>query len=176
MAITAAQDHKEIRYGFREGLGKGREYEVKADQYFHRRGGAFVQMNTNGSLDIITGSVYGTSKDIFGWAEVPKDASNKNCWKSKATTDDSFPSKVFCIRGLEDKFELPWCGTSATLSKAYIGKGCMCATVDETNATYLTLQKAYYQGTDASCNLLIHDVDTTNNTVIVSIKPDRYQK
>ena len=174
MTITAANTHKEIRYGHRDGPGKGREYACRQDLYFHRRGGHFVEMDTNGSVGIITGSIYGTAKDIFGWAIVGKDTV-KHSWKAKATTDDGFPSLVFVVRGLEDKFEIPWNATSASLSKSYIGRGCTLSTANEANATASSLQKAYYQGTDASCNLIIEDVDTTNNTVIVRIKPDNLQ-
>lgn len=173
MAATSTKIGKEIKYGFVDGLGKGREYPVKGDEYFHRRGGKFVYLDTNGSIEVCATPGL---LSVFGWAETPKDTSGKNCWKAKASTDDGFPSKVFVIRGIENRYIMPVNATSfSTLAKSHIGKGCVPATTDEANATYLSMQKAYYKASVASTCLNIEDVDTDNSTVTVSIRPQKMQ-
>ena len=72
---------------------------------------------------------------------------------------------------------MPANATSFTaLAQSHIGAGCVPATTDEANATYLSIQKAYYKATAASCCLNIEDVDTDNTTVVVSIRPQKMQQ
>lgn len=172
MAITAALKANEIRYGFREGPGKGKEYPVKASQIFHRRGGCFCHIDSNGSIVAATQTPTGTAHPLFGWADVPKDKTNQDYWKAAANTDDGFPSKVFVITGIENRFEIPFDVASGTLSAALIGGGCTLASANM-NAT--NIQKAYYQGTAASCQFIIYDVDTNASTVLLGLKGDMIQ-
>ena len=153
----------EIKYGHREGPGKGKEYKVAADQYFHRRGGHFCYINAAGEVCVAT--TVNAATDLMGWAEVPKDASGKNSWKS------SSGDEVFVITGLENKFEIPNDGSVASANATLVGKG---AAITDSNATYTMVQKAQYKATTASCNLLIHDYDSDNNTLLVSIRPGKY--
>ena len=176
MTITKAVG-KELKYGHVYGPGKGVEVPVKADGYFHRLAGHFVFLDANGSAVDMAASVTSLGgSQVYGWAETPKDATGKNCWKSNANTDDIFPDKIFVINGLNDRFRMPVNGTSfSTLAQSHVGKGCIAASVDEANATYLHKQKAYYVGTSASACLNIHEVDTDNSTVVVSIRPQELQ-
>jgi len=157
----------EMKYGLREGPGKGKEYPVAASQYFHRRGGHFCWVNSAGHVCVA--SAINSATPLIGWAEVPKDASGKNSWKSSSTAG---ADKVFVITGLENIFELPIDKSAASANATIVGKG---AGISDANATYTMIQKAYYYATAASCNLLIHDYDKTNQTVRVSIKPDKYK-
>lgn len=156
----------EIRYGHREGPGKGKEYKVAADQYFHRRGGHFCWINAAG--EVCVASAVNTASNLMGWAVVPKDAAGKDSWKSSSTGG---ADKVFVITGLENKFEIPNDDTVASVSATLVGKG---AGITDANATYTMIQKAAYYATAASCNLVIHDFDATNKTLLVSIRPAKY--
>ena len=151
----------EIRYGHRNGPGKGREYPVAASQYFGRRGGKFCYLSA-GNLTV---AASGTDA-ITGWAETPKDTTGKNCWVSSATAGKD---KVFVISGLEDVFEMPCNETIASLAVTFIGRACGCFE-GGTNATYLTQQEARL-GDPIASPLSIVDVDLTNKTVFVKIKP-----
>ena len=154
----------EIRYGHRNGPGKGREYPVAASQYLGRRGGKFCYLAA-GNLNTCASAC----SIIAGWVESPKDASGYNSWKSSATAGKD---KVFLISGLEDVFELPCSEGIASLAVTHIGQG---ADLHESggNATYLTEQEARL-GMTAS-PLSIVDVDLTNKTVFVKIKPGSLQ-
>ena len=154
----------EIRYGHRNGPGKGREYPVAASQYFGRRGGKFAYLSS-GNLTACASAC----AVIAGWVETPKDASGYNAWKSSSTAGKD---KVFLISGLEDVFELHANEKTASLAVTFIGRGTdLCE--GGANATYLTSQEAWI-GASAS-PLSIVDVDLTNRTVFVRIKPDSYQ-
>jgi len=176
MAITKAVG-KDLKYGHVYGPGKGIEVPVKADQYFHRLGGHFVFLDANGSAVDMCASVESLGgSQVYGWLETPKDASGKNSWKSNTSSDDIFPDKCFVITGIENRFRMPVNATSfSTLAQSHVGKGCIAASVDEANATYLHKQKAYYVGSSASACLTIHEVDTDNKTVVVSIRPQELQ-
>lgn len=153
----------EIRYGLRNGPGKGREVPVAADQYFSRRGGKFAYI-ASGNLTLC-GSVCSI---VAGWVETPKD-SYREVWKSSSSAGKD---KVFLISGLEDVFELPCDQANASLATTHIGQG---ADIWEagSNATYLTQQKARIG--EAASPLSIVDVDLTNKTVFVKIKPKYFQ-
>lgn len=159
----------EIRYGHREGPGKGREYEVSSGEYFARRGGKFVYQDGAGKIKLCsTGYDYSapaTTNAVFGWAETPKDTSGKSSWVS------SSGDKVFVIYGLEDVFELP--ATAANVAASWIGRG---AKIYTTGATHAMVQYAGLNTTLGSCCLNIVDVDTTNDTVFVKIKPEVKQQ
>lgn len=155
----------EIRYGLREGPGKGREYPVAASQYFGRRGGHFVNLDSAGNADsCATGATY-----VAGWAETPKDASGKNAWKSSSTAG---ADKVFIITGLENTFEIPADENKASVNATQIGAG---AKIVEAGATYSTIQKAKSGCGDAASPLSIVDIDTVNRTYFVKIKPNALQ-
>jgi hypothetical protein len=155
----------EIRYGLREGPGKGREYPVAASQYMHRRGGHFVFLNGAGHASTCA---TGTAK-VMGWAETPKDASGKNSWKSSSTAG---ADKVFIITGLENAFEIPADEAKASVNATRIGKG---AKIIESGATYAKIQKAKSGCGDAASPLSIVDFDSTNKTYFVKIKPNALQ-
>jgi len=158
----------EIKYGHREGPGKGREIAVTASQYFLRLGGHFVNISAAGHVQLATDAQ--CSSPLYGWAEVPKDAASHNGWKSSSTGGYD---KVFIISGCEDKFEIPYDTTLASANATEVGNGCG---LSSTNATWTMVQKGAYFATAASCNLIIHDFDKTNQTVIVSIKPGMFMQ
>lgn len=151
----------ELRYGLREGMGKGKEYPVAASQYFHRRGGHFVGLNAAGDAVICSRS----ASQVLGWLQAPKDTSGYNTWLSNATakTDD-----CFVITGLDNVFEVPWDQTVASLTATHMGRGCM-ATL--TAATYTQVQKVQYYATAASTLFSVVGMDLTNKTVLVAMRP-----
>lgn len=159
----------EIRYGHREGPGKGREYEVGSGEYFARRGGKFVYIDLSGKLKLCdTGYDYTTPASmtsVFGWAVSPKDTAGKNSWVS------SSGDKVFVIYGTDDVYEVP--ATLANVTATWIGQG---AKIYTTGATHAMVQYAGLSSTLGSCCLNIVDVDTTNQTVFVKIKPEAKQQ
>lgn len=156
---------KELVYGHVRGPGKGKEHPVAADQYFLRQGGKFVYFDSAGQVTLVPES----QTTIGGWAVPPKDTSLKNCWKSSATAGED---KLFVITGFEDRFLMPWDDDTASLSATYIGKG-VCASIN--NATYAAIQRAKYKATAASCMFFIEEIDTTNRTVTVGLKPSVLQ-
>ena len=154
-----------LRYGWVEGPGKGREYKVAASQYFHRQGGRFVYANSAGHLTLATTNNVGTG--LVGWVEPPKHAAGYNSWKSSTTAG---ADKVFCVTGMEDKFEMPLDTASASANATLVGKGGNCQ-ASSTTATYAMKQKFYYRATTASCNLLVEDYDADLQTVTVRMRP-----
>jgi hypothetical protein len=147
----------EIRYGWREGSGKGKEYSCAADQYFYRRGGKFVYLD-DGYVKLCA-----TDTDqIMGWAETPKDADGYNCWKS------SSGDKVFVMYDQDAVFEMPADESNASLCATWLG-GAGVGIVNA-NATYTLTQKAKY-GTVTGSPLTVVDYDSINKTVFVKIKP-----
>lgn len=163
----------EIRYGHREGPGKGKEIDVAADQYFHNRGGHFVYVNSSGDCTLcatVTGAPSGdtAASSVFGWLVSPKQADGYNSWKSSATAG---ADKCFVIFADPNNiFELP-ADSTTTASLSNIGGGA--ALIGTGDAAYTRIQQAKYYGTAASCSLMIVDVnpDSTNPTVYVKIKP-----
>jgi hypothetical protein len=151
----------EIRYGHREGPGKGREYGVAASQYISRRGGKFVKLGAPGHVTACASA----DTLVAGWAETPKDADGYNAWKSSGTAG---ADKVFVIYGLEDVFEMPCDESKASLCATYIGMG---AKIVTSGSTYTTIQYAKIGTGTAASPLTIVDIDTTNKTVFVKIKP-----
>lgn len=157
----------EIIFGHREGPGKGREYPVGKNVYFHRRGGHFVWI-ADGYASLCATA----HPNVMGWAEVPKDTDGKSSWKSSSTKGTD---KVFVITGLEDVFELPVNEGKATLAASYIGHGAALIVNTTTNATYAAVQQAKIGGGATASQLSIVDVDVTNKTVFVKIKPGEKQ-
>jgi hypothetical protein len=151
----------EIRYGWREGSGKGKEYPMADAQYIARRGGKFVYLNAVGNATLCTSG----STKVFGWVETEKDDPGKNAWKS--STGD----KEFIMYDLDAVFEMPALQTSASLAASWCGKG---AAIETTGATYDMVQGARVGGGVAS-PLSVVDVDTTNNTVFVKVKSTNKQ-
>ena len=161
----------EIRYGHVEGPGKGREYKVAADQYFGRLGGKFCYL-ADGTGHVTAAS--STATFLFGWVDTPKDASLKNAWKSSSTAG---ADKVFVIYGVDDKFEIPYQtaqGVASCLATSLLGEA---AEIDITGATYSTIMKCGKVADPAASQavLVIYDVDETNDTVIVGIRPEKRQ-
>jgi hypothetical protein len=153
----------ELKYGWREGSGRGKEVLVAADQYFHRQGGHFVDIDSTGAAVLATT----LASQVYGWLETPKDAAGKNAWKSSATAK---ADKAFVLYDTNDKFELPLAATT-TANATMMGKG---AGLQWTlAATYGGIQKAIYRATAASCLFIIVDFNTANQTVTVKIKPQK---
>lgn len=154
---------KHIRYGLAEGPGKGKEVPVAADQYFYRRGGHFVYINSAGHAAECNSTYYA---NIFGWAETPKDTSGKSAWKSSAT---AAADKVFVITGEDNKFWMPINNADASAEATILGKS---ALIKNTGATYALIQKvSTCYNTAASGVLLIHDYDADHDLALVSINP-----
>lgn len=153
-------NYNQIRFGHREGPGKGREYPVAASQTFARRGGKFVYLDSSGAVTIA-----GDCKDtLFGWAEVPKDASATNFWTSSSTAKND---KVFVIYGLEDVFEIPYYNASASVSATVVAER-----LGIINSGVGGIQSAQKDCTAASECLSVVDFDANENTVYVKIDPD----
>lgn len=149
----------EIRFGLREGPGKGREVPFAADVYVHRRGGKFVKLILGVASLCASGDTH-----IFGWAETPKDTAGYSVWKSSSTAK---ADKVFVVYGNDNVFEMPVNETKASLGASFIGIG---VAIVETGATYTLKQQAKLDSTAASM-LNIVDIDKANRTVFVKIKP-----
>jgi hypothetical protein len=154
----------EIRYGLREGPGRGREIKLAADQYFHRRGGHFVYL-ADGAVTLCASP----GALVAGWAESPKDTAGKSSWKSSATAGDD---KLFIITGLDNVFEIPADESKASCAASMIGEP---AKIVETGATHSMIQKAKPGTTNTGSSLSIVDYDSTNKTYFVRIKPDSLQ-
>jgi len=153
-------NHNQIRFGHREGPGRGREYPVAASQAFARKGGKFVYLDSAGRV-----TVAGDCKEeIFGWAEVPKDASATNFWTSSSTAGSD---KVFVIYGLEDVFEIPYYNASASVSATVVAHK-----LGIKNTGVGGIQSAQEDCTAASECLSVVDVDANENTVYVKIDAD----
>uniref|UniRef100_A0A6M3K088 Uncharacterized protein n=1 Tax=viral metagenome TaxID=1070528 RepID=A0A6M3K088_9ZZZZ len=155
---------RELRMGLREGTGKGKEYSVSPNAYFHRRGGHFVFMHLG--LASLCGTANNTK--IAGWLESPKDTAGKDSWKSAAG------DKAFVVYCADNVFCMPVDETIASVSATtWIGRG---SGLDETGATHAMIQRAKLdvKGTIAS-PLSIVDVDVTNKLVYVKVKPAKIQ-
>ncbi len=151
----------EIRYGLREGSGKGREYKVGASQIWSRRGGKFCYLNAAGEVTV--GNCNSASA-IMGWIETPKDDAGQAYWTSSSTAG---ASKVFVIYDMANAvFELPSVETSLTATN--IGRGA--ALVVSSN-----VQKADLGNTASIEMLTVVDFDDTNDTVFVKVKPKYWQ-
>jgi len=148
----------EIKMGLRKGKGHGEEYPCAATQYFQRRGGRFVTM-IDGHIYLTASKTALRGTGILGWAEAPKDDAGYNRWVS------SVEDKVFVITDLDAVYEMPFDGHLASLTATLVGRGCdfVCTPLST------GLQKARI-GKVAS-PIQIVDVDTTNKTVLVKIKP-----
>jgi len=154
----------ELRMGLREGTGKGKEYELSPTQYYHRRGGHFVQV-ANGLASLCAS---GFCTQVMGWVETPKDTSGKDSWVS------SSGDKCFVTYCGDNVFVMPVNEGNASLSTSYIGKG---AGIVNTGATHAMIQKAKLGAVTAS-PLSIVDVDTTTSgarLVFVKVKPGKIQ-
>jgi len=145
------------RYTHVEGKGDGREYPVAASQYLGRLGGKFVYL-VDGNITVCASDTGST----IGWAVTPKDAAGYNAVKSSGT---AAADKWFVIGGLEDVFEIP-AHDDMTVAATQIGRGCQPVLG---GSTYTTVQSGK-MGLAASI-LTIVDVDTTNSTYFVKIKP-----
>ena len=164
-----------MKFGHREGPGKGREIGVAASQYFHRRGGHFVYINTSGDANLCgslpSGGYNGdtAASSVYGWLVSPKDAAGYNSWKSNTTAGND---DAFVIYGLDDVFEMPVDDTT-TASLSYVGRGA-CIDLAGADATYNRVQYALYKATAASTCFTIVDVGATS--VYVKIRTDAKQQ
>ena len=154
----------EIRMGQREGNGHGKEIRVAADQYMARRGGHFVYLDS-GAVTMVASN----TEKVYGWAESPKDAAGYSSWKSSsvANSDD-----IFVIDELDGVFEMPYDASATTLSLDHIGET---MTIAESGVTYSQVQEARYDSALAASLLVCVDVDLTNQTVLVKMKPSKKQ-
>jgi len=155
----------ELRYGHVEGPKTGREYPMAANQYFSRRGGKFGYLSA-GQL-----TMCGSTNEVLGWIETPKDDSGKNAWKS--VSGDS----CFVIYDRDAVFEIPAAEYAASLAASQIG---LIFKLVNVGATYATTQKAKVANTNATRpghvgQLAVLDVDTENKTVRVKMTIDDNQ-
>jgi len=148
----------EIRYGHREGPGKGKEYPVAASQTFYRRGGKFCYLDSTGAAVVKSSSSTNATR-IMGWAEIPKDAAGYTYWTSSSTAK---ADKVFVITPTpSDIFEMPCKDTS--LSASSIGLGAAIIAVSG-------VQKADIANTASTEVLTVVGFDNDNDTVLVRVK------
>ena len=147
----------EIRYGHREGPGKGKEYPVAASQTFYRRGGKFCYLDSTGAVTVGNCNAATT---IMGWAETPKDASGYTYWTSSSTAK---ADKVFVIRPTpSDVFEIPCKDTSLSASSVGLGAALILAS---------GIQQADIANTASTEMLQVVGFDNDNDTVLVTVKP-----
>jgi len=148
----------EIRFGHREGPGKGKEYPVAASQTFYRRGGKFCYLDSTGAV-VVKSSSSTCATRIMGWAEIPKDAAGYDYWTSNSTAK---VDKVFVITPTQsDIFEIPCKDTSLTAS--YLGHGAAIIAVSG-------VQKADLDNTASTEVLTVVGFDDDNDTVLVRVK------
>lgn len=167
----------EIKYGHREGLGKGKEYPVAANQYFHNQGGHFVYL-ANGNINLC-GSA---QAKVGGWADCRKQTAGYNSWKSSSTAE---ADSLFVITGLDNAYELPWDGGSlgASLNASLIGAGVGLVFLATLTGETEFDQRQVVRGIQpdgspagpAATPLTIIGIDKTNYTVLVKISPDHKQ-
>lgn len=143
----------ELRYGWVEGRGHGREVPFAASQTLSRRGGKFVYMDAAGKATRCASSTY----MVFGWAETPKDVSGQTYWTSSAG------DKVFVIDGLDDVYEVP---AAATVDASWVGRGA------EATVTASVQRVAI---TNSASPLSVVGIDTDKNTAFVKIKTSAKQ-
>ena len=162
----------EIRYGHVEGPGKGREYKMAATQYFGRLGGKFCYLA--GGTGHITAAT-STATFLFGWVDIPKDTTGAaTTWVSSGTAGKD---KCFVIYGVDDKFEMPYQaanGVASCLATSLLGEA---AEIYVSGSTTSTVQQCGKLADPAASQavLVIYDVDETNDTVIVGIRPEKRQ-
>ena len=151
--------------GLAEGPGKGRELPLKANQYFHRQGGAFVQIIA-GEASLVASGV----GRVFGWAVAPKQADSKNAWKGSGT---NAADKLFVIYAdPENVFAIPGREVNASIAASWIGKGAGLCIV---GATYALTQKAQVCGAVTASPLFVVDVDADKNILYVKVKQTKRQ-
>jgi len=152
-----------IRFGHREGPGRGREVPLVAAQYFHNKGGHFVKLSLDGNASLCaTGDAL-----VFGWAETPKATTGYNAWKSSDTAE---ADKVFVIYGLEDVFELPVDEANSKMAASFLGQG---AGLVNKGTTYTIIQHAKIGGNVTASPVTIVDYDLAASTVFVKIKSSK---
>jgi hypothetical protein len=157
----------EIKFGLREGPGKGKMHPTGGALYLHRRGGGFITF-TAGNATLCAS---GATDQVSGWACAPKHADGKDAWKSN---DSAEVDKVFIIDAIPGNlFEIPFDGRDASIAASLIGAGARICYNDE-SATYGKIQKVCYESTADSAQFLIHDIDTINKTALVSVLPTKY--
>jgi hypothetical protein len=152
----------EIRFGKREGSRGGKEYPCAADQYFQRRGGHFVTM-VDGDIVLSASKTALRGDGLLGWAETPKDASGESYWKSSATARTDY---IFVHTAVDNVYELPFDGHLASLTATLIGRGC------DLVCTPLTSGMQKVRIGKVASPIIIVDIDKTNLTAFVKIKPD----
>lgn len=146
----------EIRFGHREGPGKGKEYPVAASQTFYRRGGKFVYLDSAGAVTLVNPT---NATQIFGWAEIPKDAAGQAYWTSNSTAK---VDKVFVITPTPgDVFELPCADTS--LSATSVGVAAAAVVIRS------SIQKADIDNSASTNMLTVVGFDNDNDTVLVRV-------
>lgn len=149
----------EIKYGWAYGGHRGIEMPVTSDQYFHRQGGHFVVASAATGYATLADA---TDAVLRGFAEVPKDAELKNCWKSSSTTG---ADKVFVITDPTAVYAMPM-QTAASIAQAIVGDY---LDISQAGATY-TL-KQYVDGASTTDVLIVEKVDEANDIVYVKINP-----
>ena len=160
----------EIKFGIREGRGLGKEYPVAASQYFHNRGGHFVYFSAGNVT--LCGSA---TARVAGWAEVPKQASGYNAWKSSATAE---ADSVFVITERDVVYEMPWdnsVGASLNASLVLSGVGINLEATTTGQTAYDQVQKARGGGKCAATPLKVIDINKENSTVFVKIMTNKMQ-
>jgi hypothetical protein len=159
----------EVRYGLVEGDGKGREVRLAPNQYFHRKGGHFVQLRNNvkGALASLCASGIGR---VFGWVESPKQAEGYDAWLGSAT---AATDKLFCIYADPDNvFEIPAKEIKASVNASCIGKGAGLCLV---GSTYTLIQKAQVGGAVTASPVFVVDFDKDKRTLFVKVKQTKRQ-
>ena len=148
----------ELKYGYAYGGHTGVEIPVAASEYFNRQGGHFVIASSNTGYAELADV---TATHLFGYAEVPKDATGYNAWVSSSTAGHD---KVFVITDPTAVYAMT-IETGASIVQALVGDN---LDLVESGATY-TL-KQYVDGTTGTTNVLtVLKVDVENDILYVKI-------
>jgi len=154
----------QIKYGWAEGPGKGREIKIRASNYFHRRGGHFVVADANGAASVITAEDKGK---ILGWVETPKDSNTASeTWMAAAAGTD----KAFVIMDTDSKFWIKY--VSGAVNATLIGKGADLTTNGSGGNMIQTITNAGCL--NATALVRIYDFDNGSGTasmVLVGLNP-----
>lgn len=156
----------ELRYGQVEGSGHGREYPVAASQYFHRRGGKFVDI-ASGNISLCASD----SASVFGWVDSPKHAAGTDSYLSSSTAGKD---KLFVVYDLDAVFEIPY---YTTVTTSLIGDDMGIINMGTAGKNQSVTATSVQVGKVGSSNEVLQcvDVDIANQTVFVKVVPEKRQ-
>jgi len=163
MAVIA---HKELRYGLKEGPGKGKEVKLSPNQYFHRRGGHFVMLRPGGFASLCASGI----PEVYGWVEPPKQADGYESWKGSSTAG---ADTAFCYYADPDNvFEIGVDEVGASVNATMLGRG---VGLKLSGTTYTIVQKVKRATSVTASPVFVVGFDKAAKTVMVKVKQTKRQ-